>query len=68
MTLDERIALRARLTSIRGDWLQLERDAGEILDDDFESWLVQTRLAMLAAADRLDQLNGIYDLDEAAAA
>jgi hypothetical protein len=62
MTLDERLALRARTRRARAGWLRLEEEAVELGDEELDSRVAIARLAILDVADRLEQLCGLHDL------
>jgi hypothetical protein len=45
-------------------WLDVERQADDLLDELLDDWVQITRTAMLSARDRLDQLEREQRLDE----
>jgi hypothetical protein len=50
------LELVARVRDARLDWLEIERLADELLDDDLDSDVDMTRVGILCTQDRLDQL------------
>jgi hypothetical protein len=68
LTLDEQLQIRAALARARHVWLGIEETAVELGDEELDSRVAIARLAILDAADRLDQLiRETGDVDEAAA-
>lgn len=65
MTLAQQLELRARLSRARTGWLRIE-DTAAGFDDELDQRVAVARLAILDAADRLDQLLAA-DFDEAIA-
>jgi hypothetical protein len=45
-------------------WLDVERQADDLLDELLDDWVQITRTAMLSARDRLDQIEREQRLDE----
>jgi hypothetical protein len=60
VTLDERLALRARLVRVRAGWLRIEDDAAGI-DEELDQRIAIARLAILDVVDRADQLLGVVE-------
>lgn len=68
MTLDELLALRARIRRARAGWLRIENAIVELGDEELDSRIAIARLAILDVADRVDQLLAPdLDFDEAVA-
>ena len=67
MSAGELSELAAMIAAARQAWLQIERAADELDDDELDQRIACARLAILDSADRAQQLALRQLLDEAAA-